>query len=456
MDIMEQHEEEIVNDIKGGRLTISIIGLGRMGLPIACLFADTGAKVIGVDINKKIVDLINNGKSPISGEGLEPLIEKYSKNGRLYATDRVNDATSKSDVIAIVVPTLIDEETDPDYTAVEKACKEIGLGLKKGSLVIFQSTVGPGETEELVKTILEKTSGLKAGKDFGLAYSPIRATAGRVMKDIQNYPRIVAGVDDRSLRATKAVMGTISKEIKCVSNIKTAEAEKLFENVYRDVNIALVNELAIFCEKIGIDRKEVKKVANTQPYSHLHDAGVGVGGHCIPVNPYFLVEKADNVGVKVNLVKIARKINDYMPEHTAKIVIKALRDHGKSLRRAKIAIFGISYKSNVGEARNSPAQHIIDFLKKKGIEIVVYDPYFTKKEFMDLGYESAEKPERATENADCILITVAHDEFKKINFKDLARVMKKPGAIIDGCRVLNPLDVKKQGLSYYGIGYGGR
>ena len=457
MDIMKQREEEIYNAIKSGKLTVSVIGLGRMGLPLACLFADAGANVIGVDINRRIVDSINNGKCPLNGEGLEMLIGKFVKEGRLSATDNACDAASKSEVIIIIVPTLVNQENEPDYTAVEKACKDIGLGLNAGSLVIFESTVGPGVTEELVKPVLEAGSKLKAGADFGLAYSPLRGTAGRVLNDLQNYPRIVAGLNEQSLRVAKAVLSTIVKSrIICVSDIKTAEATKLFENVYRDVNIALVNELAIFCEKIGVDFKEIKNAANSQPYCHLHDPGIGVGGHCIPVNPYFLIEKAYDIDAKVDLVKLARKANDYMPKHTIKLIIKALKECRKSIRRAKIVIFGISYKSNVGEARNSPAQQVIELLKQKGIKTVIYDPYFAKEELEELGYVAATKPERAAEKADCILITVAHDDFKKINLRDLARVMKKPAAVIDGCRILSPSDVKEVGLLYYGIGYGGK
>ena len=280
--VMSLKPDEIIEKMRKGDLTVCVIGLGWMGMPTACLFAEAGAKVIGVDANQGVVEAANRGKSPIAESGLDVLVKKYVSRGQLQATDNIADAVSKSDVIIIILPTLIDRLNRSDYSAVEKACKEIGRNLRKGSLVIFESTVGPGVTEGIVKDGLEKASGFKAENDFGLAYSPIRATAGRVLKDIVNYPRIVGAVGKGSLEAASAVLSTIIKgQIIKVRNVKTAEATKLFENVYRDVNIALANELAVFCEAAGIDYDECVKAANTQPYAHLHTPGIGVGGHCL-------------------------------------------------------------------------------------------------------------------------------------------------------------------------------
>ncbi len=452
---MEIPPDELKEAIGGGDLTIGVYALGRMGLPTACLFAEAGAKVIGVDINPHIVDQLNAGKSPIEEPNLQPLIRRHVSEKRLIVTGDATEAAAKCDIIIIVVPTLIDKRKRPDYSAVEKACKGIGLKLRKGCLVIFESTVGLGVTEKIVKGTLENASGLKAGTDFGLAYSPIRATAGRVLRDMQSYPKIVAGLDMRSLEAASAVMGTIVKGgVVKVMSIKTAEATKLFENVYRDVNIALANELALMCERNGIRFEEVRAAANTQPYSHLHTPSIGVGGECIPVNPYFLIDSGEEVGLDMQLTKRARRINDGMPLHTVKLVTEALRECGKTLKRSKVAVLGVSYRANVKEARASPSTTVIEMLMKKGAKVTANDPYFTAKEIAAMGYPSKEGLEATVDGVDCILAAVGHDQFKGLKLKDLMRLIRKPACIVDGCHIFDPSEARREGFIYIELGSG--
>jgi len=453
--IMEMRPEEVKYHIKNGKLTICVVGLGWMGLPTACLFAEAGANVIGVDVNEYIIEQINKGKSHIHEPDLKALVEKHVKERKLIAIDDIEEAGSKSDVFVIIVPTGIDYRKRPDYSSVEKVSKDVGKSMNKGSLVIFESTTAPGITESIVKKTLERVSGFKAGIDFGLAYSPIRATAGTVLVNIQNYPRVIAGINKRSLKLASAVLSTIVKErMVNVRNLQTAEATKLFENVYRDVNIALANELAMFCEKAGIDFMEVREAANTQPYSNLHVPSVGVGGHCIPVNPYFLIDEAEAVRAKVRLVEYARKVNDGMPAHTVKVIQKALREKRKTLMRTRITVLGISFKPNVKEAKYSPVIEVIKKLQRKGSRVTVYDPYFTAKEIEELGFQGADTLKEAIEKIDCILIAVAHERFKKLRLSYLSRYSKHPLVIVDSSHFFDLKEKKDQKVIYREIGNG--
>jgi nucleotide sugar dehydrogenase len=455
INVLETDPEEIEKTIREGRLNICVVGLGWMGLPTACLLSEAGAKIIGVDTDQKKVELINLGKSPIDEPGLESLLSRLVSEKRFYATTNIEDATSICEVFLIVVPTLIDERKRPDYSAVEHVCKNLGFRLRKGCLIIFESTVGPGVTETFVKDILESASGLKAGEDFGLAYSPIRATGGRAINDIKNYPRIVAAIDKKSLSATVTILKTIIQgKLIVVKDIKTAEATKLFENVYRDVNIALANELAIFSERACIDFDESKKAANTQPYCNLHQPGVGVGGHCIPVNPYFLIEEAEALKARLRLIQTARKINDDMPRHTVRLVRKALRACNKTFKRSKIAVLGISYRANVKEARFSPSLEVISMLNKKGAKTRVYDPYFNYKEIRSMGYRGEDSLQKTVEDVDCIIINVGHTKFLGLDLDNFVRSVKKPVSIVDTSRILDPQKVKRAGFYYFGVGYG--
>jgi nucleotide sugar dehydrogenase len=275
------------------------------------------------------------------------------------------------------------------------------------------------------------------------------------LKDIQSYPRIIGGVDGRSLRIASAVLSSIVRGgIVEVRDIKTAEAVKLFENAYRDVNIALASELAILCEKIGIDFKEIREAANTQPHSHIHIPRVGVGGHCIPVNPYFLIAEAKAVDTDLRLVKSARRINDRMPAHIVRLVSSGLRGCKKTLKRSTIAVLGISYRADVKDARYSPSHEIIERLSRKGTKVRVYDPYFTSSEIEEMGYPAFGSLGKTIEEVDCILLAVGHDEFKDLKIEDVARVVKRPACIVDGWRIFNPEEVERNRVAYYGVGFG--
>lgn len=426
-----------------------------MGLPTACLFAEAGARVIGADMNPKIVERINKGDTPIDEPGLSAMLKKAIRSGKFTATTATEEATSNADIVILIVPTMIDRQKRADYSAVEDACASIGKGLKNGSLVIFQSTCGPGVTERVVKGAIEKYSGLVAGQGFGLAHCPIRAMGGRALQDMQTYARIVGALDKKSLEAACATLSVIVKgELIRVRDIKTAELAKLFETIYRDVNIGLANEFALLCEEAGVDYVETMRAANSQPYSHLHSTGVGVGGHCLPVYPYLLASEAYALDARLKLVLDARKINDFMPRHVTKLASDGLRVCGKSLKRAKVVVLGVSYRPNVRETRYSPSLDLISILKKRGAKVTAFDPQYNSSELEAMGLISEPTLRKAVEKADCVILTVAHDDFKTLDTIDLAAHMSKQGLIIDCTSTLDPTSVEKSGLVYRGTGRG--
>jgi UDP-N-acetyl-D-mannosaminuronic acid dehydrogenase len=438
---------------KRRKYTVSVVGCGRIGLPTACLFAEAGFKVIGADVNPQVVALINKGKAPFSETSLETLLEKHVKKGFFNATTNLRKAAAKSDIIVFVVPTPIDKKKKPEYSFIESPSREIGMGLRAGSIVIVASTTGPGVTETLVKETLENASGLRAGVDFGLAYSPTRAAPGQVLRDVAYYPRIVGAIDERSLKVASIILSTIVKGgIIKVRDMKTAEAIKLFENIYRDVNIALANDLAEFCEKAGIDYLEAQKAANTQPFCHLLMPGI-VGGH-IPKDPYLLLEEAENLNTKLRLPLLARKINDEKPAHAIRLVREALKHCGRPLRRAKIAILGVSYRPNVKEPRGSKTEELVKKLRAKGATVQVYDPFYSQKELTELGYPAQKTLAKTVEGTDCLIIAVGHDRFKRLNLRRIKHLMKKSSALVDLGHVTEPKTAEKEGFIYRGIGRG--
>lgn len=446
---------EIAVRIRDGALTIGVVGLGWMGLPTACLYAEAGAKVIGADMNPKIVERVNKGDSPIDEPGLSAMLKKAIRSDRFTATTNTEEAAANSDIIFIVVPTMIDRQKRADYSAVEDACTSIGKGLKTGSLVIFESTCGPGVTERVVKGTIEKYSGLVAGQGFGLAHSPIRAMGGRALQDIQTYSKVVGATDKKSLEAACAALSVVVKgELIRVRDLKTAELAKLFETIYRDVNIALANEFAFLCEEFGVDYFETMAAANSQPYSHLHSTGVGVGGHCLPVYPYLLSSETYALESRLRLVLDARKINDLMPRHVTKLASEGLRVCGKSLKRAKLIVLGVSYRPNVKETRFSPSLELISILKKRGARVVAYDPLFNSSEMESMGLTSEPTLRKAIEKADCVILAVPHNEFRTLDTIELAAHMSKQGVIVDCTGILDPASVEKSGLIYRGIGKG--
>jgi len=450
---MKLAREDVDTPEKREKYTVSVVGCGRVGLPTACLFAEVGFKVIGVDSNRRIVDLLKKGKSPFSEPQLHAFIEKQVKSIHFTATTDARKAASASDVIIISVPTPVDKKRKPDYSHVEKTCREVGMGLRSGSIIIFQSTMGPGITETLAKETLENASGLKAGIDFDLAYCPICTSPEHILEDITTRTRVVGAINQQSLEVACLLLGTITKgETVKVRDIETAEAVELFEKAYQDVNVALANEFARFCEKAGIDFVEACNAVNSQPHHCLQVPGIAEV-HASE-DSLLLLEEAEELNVKLRMLTLAKKINDETLDHTLHLVRDALRTCQKTLRRAKISVFGVSSRPNMKEPRGSPTKSLVNILKKRGASVRVYDPFFSHKELSKMGYSAEATLTKTVEGADCIIIAVGHDRFRRLNLRRIKIFAKKPAAIVDMGHVIDPAKAEKEGFVYRGLGRG--
>lgn len=446
-------ENALGNPEERRRYVLTVVGCGRMGLPTACLLSEAGFYVFCLDVNPYVVNQINKGMSPFVEPELSELLKRNLKQGRIKATTNAKEALPSSDIVVVTVDTPIDEKKRADYSNLEGSCKTIGLNMKRGTLLIVQSTVSPSVTETLVKGTLETSSGLRAGVDFGLAFSPIRASAGRVIKDLRSYVRIVSAIDKKSLKAAKAVLKTVTAgELLEVKDMKTAEAAKLFENVYRDVNIALANEFAKFCEREGIDYMKARKAANTQPYCHLLRPGI-VSGH-IPKDAHLLITEAESLGVRLKMTSLARKVNDDTLSRAYDLVNDAFRACEKPVKRSRIAVLGVSYRANVKETKGSLVIELARLMRKRGAYVTVFDPYFSYRELKDLGYPAEVTLSKTVQGTDCLVIAVGHNRFKRLSLRKLIILMKKPAAIVDLAQIVHPSKAEKEGFVYRGLGRG--
>ena len=444
--------QDLKRKLKSGDLKVAVIGLGRIGLPTAAVFAEGGAKVVGVDIRRNVVEETNSGKCAFVDEpSLPELVRQNVERGRLRATFDPAKAIASSDFVIICVPTPVDQTKSPDYSAVTVASQTTGKSLSKGSVVIVESTIGPGIAEEVILPILEEKSGMKAGVDFGLASCPERSDPGNIVANMRAVPRIVGSTDQKctELVATLYESALGVKVIKA-SNPKTANAIKLTENLYRDVNIALANEFALLFEEFGIDTVEVIEACATKYNFMPHYPGIGVGGPCLPSNSYYLIVEGMKAGNIPYLIRLAREINDRMPDHVVELVSEALNDVGKTIRGSKVAVLGVSYKPGVKDIQLTPVERVVARLTDMGASISLYDPMFKGEKVF--GFPVSRSLEEASKAADCIVVGTAHKEFEALDLGRLARLASKKAAFVDARNVANPKDAARQGFAYRGVG----
>jgi len=410
---MTLKEKDLNNPEEREKHRVAVISSGRIGLTTACLLLDANFNVTFFSPDPYLINQINEGVNLFHEQKLNLILKRSLRNGRLEATTDLKTTVSSSDIIFLISEISTDGKKRPFYSNLEAVSRDIGLNLKPGSLIIVQSRVPPSITENLIIKTLEESSGLEAGVDFGLAYSPIKAQTSEKIEDAKSQARIIAAIDEQSIRAAKALLKTITKgELVETRSIKTAEAAAVFIDVYRDVNVALSNELASFCEKAKIDYMEVRKIANKQPYCHLSYPGL-IGGRTAET-PYLLIAEAENVGVKLRITTLSRKTNNEAPRQAYGLVKDAIHSCEKTVKRSKIAVLGVSCRPNVKEAKGSQVIELVRLLRKRGGRINVFDPYFTHKELTHLGYPAEKTLEKTLERADCLLITVAHEEFNNL------------------------------------------
>ncbi len=419
---------------------ISIFGLGKVGLPLACAFLETGYKVIGVDKNLEVVEKLNQGTAHIDEPGVDEILRKAVSKGMFTATVDGIWASRNSNFKIVAVPLILSSNGQPDFTYLIEATESIAKGLKPGDVYVTETTLPPGTTRKVLVPILERT-GLKAGRDFYVSHAPERVMSGRALKDFKTYPKIIGGINIESAMKTKEVYEKVfTKGIIIVRDCKTAEAVKVFEGIYRDVNIALANELALVCEQMGIDFWDVRLAANTQPYCHIHEAGAGVGGHCIPVYPHFIISQAET-----KLIKMAREINSLMPEKLASRTVELSKELG--LVKPVVGVLGLAFRPGVKEHRYSPALPLISYLREHGLKVYCNDPLYTNEEIERLTGAIGARLKPLLQEANVIVVVTAHQNYKHIEIPQNVKL------IVDG-RALWRGRIFKQ--KYYCIGVGDR
>ncbi len=452
MNLLDMEEGEIRRALRDGRIKVSVYGLGHVGSPILAAWLQAGASGIGVDVDEGKVLKLSRGESPVDEPCLTDVFRKALNEGRLKATSDGEWASRETHVKIIAVPTLIDGEGNPKLDAIRSAAKSIASGLKEGNLVILESSVPPGTTRGVLKPILEELSGLQAGEDFGLAYSPERISEGRALRDIvESYPKVVGGIDAKSTEVAANLYSLVVKRgvIKLSSDL-AAELEKLAEGIYRDVNIALANEIAALCRGLGVDYDEVRLAANSQPYSHLHRPGTGVGGLCIPVYPRFLIWKAKDLDMELPLTAIARTINENMPAEVSSLVGEGMKRLGIS--NPKLAILGLAFRGDVPDSRLSPTYDLINHLLSMGVrEIVVHDPIIREDAKLDeMGVPLTNDLIEALGRADIAVISTDHSAYR-MKSSELFQLSNKLRLIVDGRHVIE-VDSLPSGVLYVGVG----
>lgn len=426
-------------------MKLGIIGLGYVGLPLCIQFGKSGAEIVGIDVDEKKVDSINNGKSYIR-HILSSDIESLVERGGLKATSDMSEA-STCDGILICVPTPLNKNREPDLSYVFSTGEKLAPYIAGGMTIVLESTTYPGTTDEDLRRILEAGSGKKAGKDFHLAYSPEREDPGNPDSQVAVIPKVVGGYTSACLAKARELYSVAIKSTIPVSSCKAAEATKLLENIFRSVNIALVNELKIIYDQMGIDVWEVIEAAKTKPFGYkAFYPGPGLGGHCIPIDPFYLTWKARQYGVSTRFIELAGEVNTAMPEYVVQRTMNTLNERGKALNGAKVLIIGLAYKAEVDDDRESPSYRLIELFKQKLALIDYYDPYVPEiRPSREHGHLSGQKSvpwnRQTIESFDAIVVSTAH---KAVNYEELAQWGQ---CIIDTRNVMTGIPIKKGKLT---------
>lgn len=428
----------LIDKVINKKAKIGVIGLGYVGLPLAVLFAQKGFKVFGIDIDKDRVKKAKTGQSYILDVAGRQLKEVTSKKG-LQVTDNFS-AVKKLDAIIICVPTPLKEKKEPDLSYIVSAVENIKRFMKKGQIIVLESTTYPGTTEEIILPLLEST-GFKEGKDFYLAFSPERIDPANPRYKTENTPKVIGGISPKSTRMAKVLYSQVIRKVVSASSAKVAEMAKLLENTFRVVNIGLVNELMLLCDKLGIDIWEVIEVAKTKPYGYMpFYPGPGVGGHCIGIDPIYLSWKANGHGFKARFIELASYINSQMPHYVVERITRALNQHKKPLKGSKVLILGAAYKKDVKDLRESPAIEVISILQKAKAQVSYYDPYLPYLKIDSIDLKSVRFSAANFRDKDCAVILTAHSNV------DYEFVLKHSSLIVDTRNAFKTIKGKKDKL----------
>jgi nucleotide sugar dehydrogenase len=427
---------DLARKVRSGEFKIAVYGLGHVGSPLAAAWLRAGAHVIGVDKSPKVLENARKGRTHVLEPGVNQAFSKGLKDKRFYVYDDPVKASQDANFKMICVPVLLSDSFSADLAAVKQVASSIGRGLKKGDAVSLNPSVPPGTSEDVVLPILEKESGLKVERDFYMVYNPERIYEGRAIEDIEErYPAVVAGAGPKSLEIGSKFYSLIAKKgVIKMSSMRTAETEKLLEGVYRDVNIALANEMAKFCEKVGVNFWEAREAANSQPFCHIHKPGAGVGGACIPVYPQFILHAADMHKVECNITRLGRNVNDSMPVYCVGQAVKLL--DGPGVSQSTVALLGLAFRGGVADTRLSPTYRIIEELKKLKVkEIRVHDPLVASDPGLPQDVMLTSSLSKAVQGADLVMLVSDHPEYRKLSRQDLGGAQVYDGrGVLDGSR----------------------
>ena len=444
--------EDVRKSLDSKTLRVCVIGIGRIGLPTALSFAKSGLQTIGVDINENLVQNINSGKFPLKDEpGYNEIFDDVIKNKKFSATTNIEEVVPNSDLILLSLPTPMDENNIPDYSALRNVATKLSEILSPNSLVIVESTIEPGFIEDEMVSIISKSGRLEIEKNFFIGVCPENANPGEILHDFTNLPRLVGGINHNITKIIKAIYKFVfSVELVEMPDCKTANAVKLTTNVFRDINISFVNELSLMFDKLGIDTIKVLEAAKKKYNFQVHYPGAGVGGPCLPINSYQLLNTGKRTGSKLSIIESGRKINENMPERVIELTSDAFKECKKSIGNSEILILGVSYKPDVKDIQLSPAEHIIRKLQDLGANIHIYDPYFSSSQVF--GITSEDNIEDIISKVDAAIIVTGHDEFKKLQIHTFTK-MQHP-ILIDTRGIIDPSIAKQEKLIFRGLGRG--
>ena len=428
---------------------VAVIGLGYVGVPVAASAAASGNSVVGIDIDSTKVEAINAGRNPLRGRepGLARLVQSQVRARRLRATTDFA-AASRAAVVVVSVETPIDPTThDPDYKALRSALAALGPNMKRGALVSVESTLAPETMEKVVRPTLERSSKGKEGRDFHLVHCPERVTAGKLLHNLTNLDRVLGARNPRAARKAISFYSQFVRGAIHVTDWTTAEVAKTAENAYWDVQIAFANEVALISEELGVDAWRVRELVNTCPYRSMLFPGAGVGGHCIPKDPWLLIHPA--LHSKPELIPTARGINDYMPRRMAQLVDEGLLESGRRLKGARIAVLGFAFRENTEDTRNTPAKPLIRDLRRRGADVRIHDPFARSER----GYSVTRNLPETLDGADALVLVTAHDVYRRLDLKKVRRSLRRR-VIVDGRNVFDGPEIVKAGFVYRGLGKG--
>ena len=448
-------DSQIHECIENKSLKIGVVGIGRIGLPTALSFANAGYETIGIDINEKLVTMINSGEYPLKDEPeFDKVFENVLKNNKFSAETDITKVIPSCDIVLLSLPTPMDSQNVPDYSALLTVGKSLNQLLSNGQIVIVESTVEPGFIEhDMLSVIQGPEKNLISGTDFHLAVCPETANPGEIMHDFKKLPRLVGSIDEKIRPIVSDLYTNVfGVELIPMPNCKTANAVKLTTNVFREINIGFINELSLLFEKLGIDTYTVIEAAKSKYNFQPHYPGPGVGGPCLPVNAYQYLNSSKKIDVNfLKIVQDARKINESMPQHTIELLEDAFSESNNSLENSTVTILGVSYKPNVHDIQIAPSETIIKLLKEKNVNLKIFDPYFISEKVF--GYNTENSIPEAISGSDAILIITGHNEFNNLDLDILSNSMNTP-ILVDCTGKINPTKVKSKGIIFRGIGRG--